>query len=481
VLSRFQPIWFASGALALAAFAALFARSAAGASRSRRVGTVVGLAVGLAALGFAIPPLRETLLYAGGFFMQEEAFLTTVMETQPLFFPAGEFDAGFALRSLGPGLFVFPIAWLGLAARGGLDANSQPATFVLLVWSSAFLVLSLAQERFANAFAPGLALVLGVAVAELHALLGERRWVARTVTGIAVAALLAPSLPMYQTLFAYSRFVVEGGRDFIPADSRRKVVVEEAARFLREASPATAGFLDASQRPTYGVLTSWDDGHLVRYRAERPTVQDNFGSYADRRAWDLARAYFDAEDEEAAYQIARELSARYTVATGQGSGQRRDAPPQSLASRLWRRLGNPEPGGMGAPALARHRLIWVGDRSGRPRDRERPAIDRVAIFEIVPGALVEGAATPGSRVGISLELEVGGGKLGYRAGTVASESGRYQLRLPYATDEAASREVRAVGVYLLESGGHRAELEVREAEVRAGAVLVGPSLREEEA
>jgi dolichyl-diphosphooligosaccharide--protein glycosyltransferase len=241
----------------------------------------------------------------------------------------------------------------------------------------------------------------------------------------------------------------------------------------------TPGFLDVSQRPTYGVLTSWDDGHLVRYRAERPTVQDNFGSYADRRAWDLARAYFDAEDEEAAYQIAQQLSARYTVATGQGSGQRSDAPPQSLASRLWRRLGNPEPSGAGAPALARHRLIWVGDRSGRPRDRERPASDRVAVFEIVPGALVEGSAVPGSRVRISLELDVGGGKLWYRAASEASGEGRYRLRLPYATDEAASREVTAVGVYLLESGGLSAELEVREAEVRAGAALIGPSLREE--
>jgi hypothetical protein len=340
-------------------------------------------------------------------------------------------------------------------------------------------VLSLAQERFANAFAPGLALVLGVALAELHALLGARRWLARGVTGIALVALLAPSLPTYQTLFAYSQFVIEGGRDFIPADSRRKVVVEDAAHFLREATPVTPGFLDASQRPTYGVLTSWDDGHLVRYRAERPTVQDNFGSYADRRAWDLARAYFDAEDEEAGYRIAQQLSARYTVATGQGSGQRRDAPPQSLASRLWRRLGNPEPSGAGAPALARHRLIWVGDRTGRPRDRERPASDRVAVFEIVPGALVEGEAVPGSRVGISLELDVGGGRLWYRASTEASGAGRYQLRLPYATDEAASREVAAVGVYLLESGGLSAELEVREAEVRAGAALIGPSLREE--
>ncbi len=479
VLSRFQPLWFGAGAVALAGLAGLFERTGVGVSRPRRVATVAAFTTALAALALAIPPLRETLAYAGGWFTKEEAFLTTVMETQPLLFPEGRFDAGFALRSLGPGLFVFPFAWIALAARGGLDANARPALALLLCWSAAFFVLALAQERFGNVFAPGLALVLGVAVAELHGGLGERRWAARGMVVAVVLGLVAPLLPPYQMLFGYSRLVITQGRDLVPVDSRRKVVVEEAARFLREASPPTPGFLDASQHPTYGVLTSWDDGHLVRYRAERPTVQDNFGSFADRRAWDLARRYFDQEDEEAAYAIAQQLSARYTMATGQGSGQRRDAPPQSLASRLWLRLGNAEPAGDGAPALARHRLFWLGDRSGRPRDRQRPATDRVAVFEIVPGALVEGRAEPGALVRVALELEAGGGRLWYRARSRASDAGRYRVRLPYPTDVAVSREVRAVGGYRVEAGGRAAPLEVREADVRAGATLAGPSLREE--
>ena len=58
-------------------------------------------------------------------------------------------------------------------------------------------------------------------------------------------------------------------------------------------------------------------------------------------------------------------------------------------------------------------------------------------------------------------------------------AGRYQLRLPYATDAAVSREVGAVGVYRVESAGRSAELEVREEDVRAGARLPGPGLEEE--
>jgi hypothetical protein len=259
------------------------------------------------------------------------------------------------------------------------------------------------------------------------------------------------------------------------------VLVEDAARFLRQASPPTRGFLDASLRPEYGVLTSWDDGHLVRYRAERPTVQDNFGSFADRRAYDLARSYFDAEDEEAAYQVALALGARYTVATNKGSGQTFPSSPHSVGQRLWRRLGNgaPAASGSGSPALARHRLVWAGDLSGRPRDLQEPAPDRVAVFEIVPGAWITGEASPGASVGFELALVSGAGRSSYRARTQASPDGRYAIRLPYPTDVPVSPSVRAAGAYRVRSGGRTAELEVREADVRAGATLTGPDLKEE--
>jgi hypothetical protein len=63
--------------------------------------------------------------------------------------------------------------------------------------------------------------------------------------------------------------------------------------------------------------------------------------------------------------------------------------------------------------------------------------------------------------------------------TQASPDGRYAIRLPYPTDVPVSREVGATGVYRVRAGGRSAELEVREAEVRAGATLTGPDLEEE--
>jgi hypothetical protein len=480
VLSNFQPLWFGAGALGLLALAELWKRSPVFAPRRARTASALTLAgVGSACALGLIPELRQTLLQAGGWFTRDEAFLTTVREVRPLLYPGDHFDPSAALDSLTLAFFVFPLAWLWLAVRGGFGPGRRPATLLLLVWAAVFFVLALAQERFANAFAPALVLTVAAAIEEVRTAARRRfgrgaRWALDAgLLGLVLAAL-APPVLYFQELLTHSRFSQKQEQGWVPPGSRRKVVVETAARWLRDASPPTRGFLDASLRPEYGVLTSWDDGHLVRYRAERPTVQDNFGSFADRRAYELAPRYFDVEDEEVAYRTAQELGARYTIATVQGSGQALPPSPKSIGRRLWRLLGNGSPD---SPALARHRLLWVGDLSGEPRAIGAPAPDRVAIFEIVPGAWVEGEAEAGARVDLELRLGCGAGHIRYGASATASPEGRYGIRLPYPTDAPVSTEVRAAGPYRVRSGGGSAELVLREADVRAGATVSGPSLR----
>jgi hypothetical protein len=439
----------------------------------------IASALALAALGSAcalglIPELRQPLVQAAGWFTRDDAFLTTVIELRPLLYRRGRFDPSAGLESLMLAFFVFPAAWLWLAWRSGF----RPTTALLLVWAAVFFGLALAQERFANVFAPALALTVAAAIEELRAQLRRLRRGAQLALSAAllaaVLAAVAPPVLRYRALLTHSLLLQRQAPEWVRPTARRKAVVEAAALWLRGASLPTRGFLDASLRPEYGVLTSWDDGHLVRYRAERPTVQDNFGSFADRRAYELAAHCFDVEDEEVAYRTAHELGARYTIATAQGSGQALPPPPQSVGRRLWRLLGNGSPD---VPALARHRLLWAGDLSGEPCAIGAPASDRAAVFEIVPGAWVEGEAEAGARVEIELRLGCGAGQVPYVASATASQAGRYGIRLPYATDTTVSTEVRAEGPYRVRSGERSGELRLREADIRAGATVSGPSLR----
>ena len=68
-----------------------------------------------------------------------------------------------------------------------------------------------------------------------------------------------------------------------------------------------------------------------------------------------------------------------------------------------------------------------------------------------------------------------GGRHVYRAGTRADADGRFELVLPYPTDQPWSSAVAADGTYTLRRGAQRTALEVPEAAVRSGAVVAaGP-------
>jgi dolichyl-diphosphooligosaccharide--protein glycosyltransferase len=212
------------------------------------------------------------------------------------------------------------------------------------------------------------------------------------------------------------------------------------------------------------VLAAWGDGHRIRYGAERPVVQDNFGDYAGRKNYALAGAYYRTSDEERAYEIARELGVRYVVATRRGSGQGA-APIGSMTWRLSLLLGSASPAG-DVPALGRHRLVYL---AGEPRSR-------VALFEVVPGARVTGSAPPGQELSFELLLrtEAGAPRL-YRATARASSDGRYVLRLPYSTETPVHSSVAGVGKYQVRCADLAAELALSEGDVQEGRAAAGPS------
>jgi asparagine N-glycosylation enzyme membrane subunit Stt3 len=350
------------------------------------------------------------------------------------------------------------VAWLGGQAVRGRRGNVG----LLLTWSAAACGLALLQGRFTDAAGPAFALVLGPTLA-LGVRAASRRFPTRS-KALAVVVLLcavaatSPYADSYRGDLLASLAARRGERLFFSARVRERQVLERVGHWLKQNTPATEGYLDPARRPAYGVLSAWGHGHLLRYYAERPMVQDNFGPYAGGAGFEQARAYYASRDEAAAAEIADRLGARYVVAAPHGSGQRRPE-PGSLATRLALRPGDP------MPALSRHRLVFVADDSDLAREPGRPPWT-LAVYEVVRGALVVGRAPGPSRVSFELSLPFGSGPpLRYRASAAVAATGDYEVRLPYPSEAG----------YVVRSGSRAETLVISEADVREGRRVEGPS------
>jgi len=468
VLSNFQPLWFGAGAAALALAAALWSGSAAGAARPGRVASALGLgAAGLAAAWLGVPGLAAALDDAAGWF-EPDPFLGVIEELQPLLYRSGSFDASVAHASFSYLFWLQPLALAWLARRALSDGRAD--VLLLVCAAAAFTGLALYQERFSDVAGVGFALTVGPALAEGFRA-ARRRWRAphalwAAAVCVGVLALL-PYARAYPVEVSASLASLRGERIGYHANVRLRLVLQRVARFLKEGTPSTRGYLDPTARPEYGVLSAWGHGHQLRYYGERPMVQDNFNRWGGLHGFHAARRYFEARDEARAAELADRLRARFVVATPRGSGQ---SPPRpgSLARRLPLMRGTGGPlafPGSPAQALARHRLVFVADDLDLARGPAEPPWI-AAVYEIVRGARVVGHA-PGTR-SVRFELAVplpGRAPVRYNAQAPVDATGRYEIRLPYPTESG----------YAVHAGSRHGSLALSEADVREGRTVAGPS------
>jgi len=221
----------------------------------------------LVAVVFALPgfvaQVREGLAWAD----RTNAFMFVIDESQPMWVKTVFGVPGYT-GHLGHAWYALPFAALVLLWR------PRPERLVVLGTLLVFAFMAYAQRRFANSLAVPMAITIamgGLEVGRLVAMRLPRRvdWAPQAVLALAVLPLVAMSatIPM--------RFKP----DEMVGSANRWTYILDGLRWMRANTPSPGPWNEPEIEPSYAVLASWSDGHLIEYHARRPTVSTNFGSF----------------------------------------------------------------------------------------------------------------------------------------------------------------------------------------------------------
>jgi len=431
----------------------------------------------------AVAGLREGAMEAIGWFARTENFQSQVSESLPLLVVDGRLSAYWAVRYLSGFVLLFPLAFVAAlvaAWRGG----EQRASRLLFLWFAAGLfVAALAQRRFANSFSLPMVVLMGWGCcsayrAVLFRMAGKpaARAIAMVAACSLAAVLLQPSVLFYGRVVRYELALRSGARGAVPAQVQHERRMAEVALFLRDHTPPTAGWLDASTSPEYAVLGPWSIGHRIEYLARRPTVTNAFGDDIGRAGFRKAQRYF-ALSEAKAVELLKELRVRYVVAGREPPSHIGNPGPNSMFRALYFRDGVKGRGeGKRAPmypSLEQHRLLYEAGPAIRTGPTGPSAFK---VFEYVRGAVISGRAAPGGTVRVKLRMRSNRAReIVYSATAKAAEDGEYLLRVPYSTSGYPGL-LKLQGLYSLECGDESIDVSIAENQVREGLTVRMPDI-----
>ncbi|MFP6605080.1 MAG: STT3 domain-containing protein [Myxococcota bacterium] len=327
VLSHFQPWLFSALAIHAAACAAIW-RGTWGSAKTQRIAQSLAIGAALLLLSvWLIPALTTGAVEALRWLLKEETFQAVVVESKPLFADG----TTVAEARLSRFVYLVPLAALALAwlSRG---ASNRPALRLVVLQVVVLGAVTLLQRRFFNTFSVMVALCLGWTLVALFRAAqgrGAPRWATGTAVVTAAIWLLLPVLESYRLPLRNLGEVLAGRSMTLPTAVQQRRSFAQAAVWLRENSPPTAGFLDAAVAPEYGVLAFWTHGHLVEYVARRPSIVNNFGDDLGGTNFLESYRFFQAGDAEAR-EIGSRLGVRYVLMR-----TKRNSPaPDSMAARM---------------------------------------------------------------------------------------------------------------------------------------------------
>ncbi len=488
----FRELSFFHAVLAMTAAVSLAAGHVGWAVVARRTSTVrvavaaLALAAPVAVATLGIPPVRAEVVGAARMMSQGDLWLLDNSEYAPILFPdpEGGIDVRGPTEALSLLFWGLPLG-IGFALLRAVRVRQERAWLLAFAVSTAtFLSATLSHLRFLNLLALDVALLAGIIVE--RQILPRRSRRHRILASVALLVLVSPALVTAARL-PVARL---GALDALQENL-------EMLDWLRLRTPIPGDRRDPTRPAAWGVLGSWSLGSWIENVAERPAVATNFGAEAHGLVESVQFSL--ADDEASAIAVLERNRVRYVIVENAIASL-------PIYARILNRppgdYAQPDPRGFWAPGrkymglvttslllsdgspaeamglplrpLRRFRLLFESSGDAGFDDLPRRIAKR-KVFEYVRGARIEGAAPPGARVSLSIQLVTNRGRLlRYEDRAITDPTGRFAFTVPYATDPAPvpGPAARPLGRAQLTADGWMTEIEVPE-----DAVLSGRSLR----
>jgi asparagine N-glycosylation enzyme membrane subunit Stt3 len=434
------------------------------------------------------PTLLNSLTDALGVAAGNDLSYLLARESTSLLFDQGFFSPVNAAGMYTPLIFLFPIIVLVFVWRNISQRPISAPRMMVAIFSVLGGVLLFLQKRFGEYAAPAVALIFAWAlIYGGRRLLLQMKEPGHRVRGriLAVAMLLVLGMALTPLVAGVIRMAR-------PLDLY--VVRERLLVFGRALAPLLPPHVASDGRPTYALLTGWNDSHLLLWVTGRAVAVSSFGTSEALAGNQKAFRLLLSSDEES---CVRELDkARYRVIVVSSifnqiqdmaaiAGLEEEFVNSSLKTNgrdlfIYREPRAPFWGtihtrlflGDGAARsiqdqtlqpLSHMRLI-LESKNVQPFFGAQPTSEYKA-FEVVEGAKLIGQAPPGEKVFLRLTIETNLGRTFlYERETAADPSGRFSLLVPYETSGVGL--VHSVGPYRLKIAGRVIHLDVTDEEIR---------------
>lgn len=307
-LSAFHVITLVCGGIGLLIFGQ--AARWLHANRHRRIRLVMTLVTIAVALGLGIQlaagtPFGARFTEAMGWMGKVDPLFRYCVESAPLSLVAARENFTWLV-------FAFPLllGWLLFRAQS-YERKSQAWLFV--VWTLAFGAAAIRQERFCDVLSLFAATLIAIFIAGCVRLgrislmvltLRTRGWHFIPLVSLGLVLFFILAGPTLGWIDRYARSA--------PRYSLESAY--ELGRWFAAHTEPTAGYLDNSITPEYGVLAGWDFGHVLSAIARRPNIANNFIGWHENREANLAPyRFFASRNPAEAMALLDHYRVRYVI------------------------------------------------------------------------------------------------------------------------------------------------------------------------